>query len=126
MVETVESGVENVTAQIRTAIRHTAVYGVGSMLAKAIGFLMLPFYTHYLSPVDYGILELLDLSMSLFGMFLNLGITAALLKCYAVADSTREKREVVSTACLFVVSTGIITFLVLAAWVEPLSAALLG
>jgi hypothetical protein len=50
--------------EIRTAARHLVVYGAGNMAARALGFLMIPFYTHYLSPKDYGILEILDQSMA--------------------------------------------------------------
>jgi O-antigen/teichoic acid export membrane protein len=110
MVETVQER-ENITKEIHTAVRHGAVYGLGTILAKALGFLMVPVYTHYLSPVDFGVLEILDLSMTLFGMFLNMGMTAALLRCYAAAASEEEKRTTVSTAFIFVTATGVITLL---------------
>ena len=72
MVETEQTG--SVAAEIQTAVRHSAVYGLGAVLAKVLGFLLLPVYTRYLGPNDYGVLELLDVSMSLLGMFLNMGI----------------------------------------------------
>lgn len=125
MVETVQER-EAVTNQIQTAVRHGAVYGLGNVLAKAIGFLMIPFYTHYLNPVDYGILEILDLSMSLFGMVLHLGITAALLRCYAGAETIEEKRNAVSTAFLFVGATACVTFLLGLGLVRPVSVLLFG
>jgi O-antigen/teichoic acid export membrane protein len=99
-----------IVTELGTALRHTIVYGMGNMLAKAIGFLMLPFYTHYLSPSDYGVLELLDLSMSLFGMFLTMGMTAAVLRCYAAATSKEGRNRVISTAFLFALVTGAATF----------------
>ena len=117
---------ENVAKEIRTAVRHGAVYGLGGVLAKAVGFLMLPFYTHYLNPADYGTLEILDLSMSLFGMFLNMGITAALLRCHSAAATAEEKRKVVSSAFIFVAVTGVATFFLLVGLVRPVSALLLG
>src|ERR1700692_220479 len=72
--------------EIETAVRQMAVYGAGNILVKAVGFLMLPFYTHYLGPQDYGILEIIDLSMTLFGLVLSMGLTPAFLRCYAAAD----------------------------------------
>ena len=53
-METVQQR-EAVTNEIRTAARHSAVYGLGAVAVKAVGFLMLPVYTHYLTPADYGI-----------------------------------------------------------------------
>ena len=125
MVEAIRER-EAVAKEIQTAVRHTAVYGLGGVLAKAVGFLMLPFYTHYLTPADYGILEILDLSMSLLGMFLNMGMTAALLRCHAAAQTLEEKQKAVGTAFLFVMVTGVVTFFLALGLVRPASALLFG
>ena len=86
--------------EIGTAVRHAFVYGLGSMATKAISFLLLPVFTHYLRPADYGALEVLDLTMSLLGMLLNMGVMAAILRFYAMAKSPAEKHRVISTAFL--------------------------
>jgi O-antigen/teichoic acid export membrane protein len=119
-----ESGA--IATEIRTAVRHSAVYGLGNVLAKGIGFFMLPVYTHYLTPVDYGVLEILDLSMSLLGMFINMGMTAALLRSYASAGSETEKRKTISTAFLFVIATGLLLYLLGIGLVGPVSGLLFG
>lgn len=125
MVETAPEQ-QTITKEIQTAVRHSAVYGLGNVLTKALGFLMLPFYTHYLNPNDYGILEILDLSMSLFGMFLNMGMTAAVLRCWAAARSAAEKKKTISTAFLFVTALGIVALLIGLAFVRPVSPVLFG
>jgi O-antigen/teichoic acid export membrane protein len=125
MVET-EQQKSSVVAEIGTAIRHSAVYGLGSVVTKAIGFLMIPFYTHYLVPVDYGVLEILDLSMSLIGMLLNMGMTTALLRCYSSAPTLGEKNKAVSTAFLFAGVTGLLTFVAGAVVARPVSHMVLG
>jgi len=117
---------EAIAKEIGTAVRHTAMYGLGSIVIKALGFLMLPFYTHYLSPRDYGVLEILDLSMSLFGMILHMGIAPALLRAYAASRSAEERKRTVSTAFIFVFVTGMVTFAAGLMAVKPLSVALLG
>ena len=117
---------ETVAREIGTAVRHTAMYGLGSIVVKALGFLMLPFYTHYLTPRDYGVLEILDLSMSLFAMILNMGIAPALLRSYASAPSAEEKKRTVSTAFLFVAGTGLVTLTGGLFLMRPLSTLLLG
>ena len=117
---------QTIQREIGTAVRHSVVYGLGSVAIKGLGFLMVPFYTRYLNPADYGILEILDLSISLLGMFLNMGITAAMLRSYAAAKSPEQKRKAVSTAFLFVVATGAITFLLSVGLVRPVSHVLLG
>src|SRR5689334_13203728 len=109
---------------MRVAVRHSFVYGMGTVLAKALGFIMLPLYTHYLSPRDYGILEILDLTMTLIGMFLNMGITAALLRYYNIHKSSSERHKVVATAFLFVIGTGVAAWLLAALFARPITAAL--
>jgi O-antigen/teichoic acid export membrane protein len=117
---------ETISREIHAAVRHTAVYGLGSIVVKILGFLMLPFYTHYLSPADYGLLEILDLSMSLFGMVLHMGIAPALMRSYAAAGTAAEKSRTVSTAFLFVFGTGILTFVLGVGAVTKVSALLFG
>ena len=101
----------SINAEMRVAVRHSLVYGLGTVAAKAMGFLMLPLYTHFLSPRDYGILEILDLTMTLIGMFLNMGMTAAILRFYNVCREPSEKHKVISTAFLFVIATGVLALL---------------
>jgi O-antigen/teichoic acid export membrane protein len=125
MVET-EQQKSSVVSEMGTAIRHSAVYGLGNVVAKAIGFLMVPFYTHFLAPADYGMLEILDISMSLLGMVLNMGMAAALMRCYSLAPTLPQKNRVVSTAFLFVTLTGLLTFVVGAAVTPQASHMLLG
>jgi O-antigen/teichoic acid export membrane protein len=102
------------------------MYGLGTVLAKALGFFMIPVYTHYLAPVDYGILEMLDLSMTLLGMFLSMGISPALLRSYAAAPSQEEKRVIVSSAFIFVTATALITFVLGVGAIRSVSALIFG
>src|ERR1035438_923505 len=125
MIETTQ---ERTTAlkEIGTAVRHSAVYGLGNIVAKALGFLMLPLYTHYLGPRDFGLFEIMDLSISLFGMVLQMGIAPALLRSYAAAPSPAEKNRAVSTVFIFVGATGLVTFLCGLAFIRPISTMLFG
>jgi O-antigen/teichoic acid export membrane protein len=100
------AGPPGVSREIGTAVWHTFVYSIGSLATKAIGFLLLPLYTYYLRPADYGALEVLDLTMSLVGMLLNLGVMASVLRFYAAAKSPLERRQVVGTAFLGMLAVG--------------------
>jgi O-antigen/teichoic acid export membrane protein len=116
----------SVTKEIGVAARHSMVYGMGGILTKAVSFLLLPFYTHYLTPRDYGVLEILDLSMSLLAMFLNMGVTAALLKYYGSAESDEEKRKVIGSTFLFALFTGAFVFLAGMPFIPKITLLLLG
>lgn len=116
----------SVTKEIGTAARHSLIYGIGGILTKAVSFLLLPFYTRYLSPRDYGVLEILDLSMSLLGMFLNMGISAALLRYYGSSASIEERRRIIGSVFLFSVCTGVCAFLAGAPFIPKVTVLLLG
>lgn len=38
--------------------RQTTLYGIGMVIGKAVSFLMMPVYTRFLTPADYGVMEL--------------------------------------------------------------------
>ena len=102
--------------EISRIIKHSGTYGLGIVLSKAVGFLMIPVYTHFLAPSDYGTLELLDLIVFLATNFTALGIFSAVFRFYAAYEDERDKKEVISTALLFnacaslLVAAGIMVF----------------
>ena len=95
-----------VSTELNIAVKQSAVWGIGGILLKAASFVMLPLYTHYLAPSDYGIWELLDLMMSLLGLVLNIGLTTAIFKYHAAARTREERRRVISSGFLFAFVTG--------------------
>jgi O-antigen/teichoic acid export membrane protein len=115
-----------VTSELNTAVKQSFIWGIGGVLAKAASFVMLPLYTHYLAPSDYGIWELLDLAMSLLGMLLNLGLTAAILKYYAAAETKEDKRRIISTSFVFALLTGSVVYAGGAALIPAATRALFG
>ena len=97
-------------SELKKLSKHTLIYGTGILLGKAIGFFLIPLYTHYLTPKDYGILELLDLTGYIIGYFVGLGIDQAILRYYNITNKKEERDEVLSTALIFNIFFG--TFLV--------------
>jgi O-antigen/teichoic acid export membrane protein len=83
--------------ELKSLLKHTSIYGAGSVLTKLVGFLLIPFYTHYLSPREYGTLELLDLSLSLVVLLVKVWVTIPLTRFYYDHDEQSERNKVVST-----------------------------
>lgn len=62
--------------------KHVINYGLGSALPRLIGFLLIPLYIRYLTPEDYGILEIAG-SISAFAMgLMHLKIPGSLTRYY--------------------------------------------
>lgn len=92
--------------------KHSFVYAIGTIVSRAVGFLMIPIYTHYLTPKDYGIIELLDLTIHLLSLILINAVGMAVFKFYFDYESNKEKNEVMSTALIFnMVTSGLLAFL---------------
>lgn len=50
----------------RTILGHSLLFFLGNVLPQVAGLLLLPLYTHYLSPAEFGILEILNRLGELF------------------------------------------------------------
>lgn len=87
---------------LKSVAKHSAIYGIGDMLNRAISFVLLPLYTHYLSPKEYGILELLDLTNYIIGMFLAMGISQSVVRFYHEYPEEGKKKLVLSTGAIAV------------------------
>jgi len=112
--------------QLRKTARHSAIYAVGTVFRRVSGLVMLPIYTRYLTPADYGVVELLTLSINILGILVGLRLGQALFRYYILAEGEDRKREVVSTVQLTVMATsGLGTLLVWLA-AAPLSRFLFG
>ena len=87
--------------------KHTLIYGLGDVIIKAIAFLLIPLYTRHLTPADYGELSLLQAIEVVLPIILSLGFNSAILKVFHDYDSPDERREIISTAAIFVFIIGL-------------------
>ena len=111
---------------LKTLGKHTMIYGIGMMLGKALSFLLIPVYTRYLSPKDYGILELLDITGYVLGFLFGLGLDQGILKFYSQYDESQDKSGVLSTAIVFNLLLGGVLVLILLPLSQHFSQYILG
>ena len=88
-----------------------ALYGMSSILARLLNFLLTPLLTVYLTKSEYGINALLYVSVAFLMVILTYGFETAYFRMANRAD--RDARTVFSTAMWSILSTTTI-FLVLA------------
>lgn len=75
------------------------VYGIGVFLKKALGFFLIPLYTHYFTHTQYGKLAMIYLFCGALTTFFNLGLNEAFLKQFT--DEKKDRSEVFSRFFLF-------------------------
>ena len=85
-------------SELRKTYRHATIYGLGVLASRMVSFIMLPIYTRHLTPADYGVLELLVMTVDIVALVVGVGISNGLFKFYYEKDSQQEKRQLVSTA----------------------------
>ncbi|MEM8962447.1 MAG: lipopolysaccharide biosynthesis protein [Acidobacteriota bacterium] len=88
-------------SDVKRVVGASGLYAAAAFAQKGLAFLLLPVYTRYIPPAEYGALELLNaLSAVLFGVLL-LGLPSAITKCYhRDAESDEDKRTILGTAVL--------------------------
>lgn len=76
----------------------TSVYALAVFLGRAASFLLFPVYTRFLSPADYGVLELLELTLYAYGVLFGMRIGEALVYRWSRVTGGDDRSAVVSTA----------------------------
>jgi O-antigen/teichoic acid export membrane protein len=85
-------------------IRKTGTYSIALSSARAMSFVILPLYTRLLTPTDYGVMEMLDLTSTIVGLLFGTRVASALFYYYFNASDETEKDQVIGNLfCLSVV-----------------------
>jgi O-antigen/teichoic acid export membrane protein len=98
--------------------RHSAVYGFGSLVSRFIAVLLLPVYTRFLSPADYGLIETLIALSAILTVLLAAGVKSAFFRFYF---DDEDKRRVIRTSFWFTMATGTAGLLAGLALAGPIS-----
>lgn len=95
-----------------TLFKNTALYLAGSFASKLLGFLLLPFYTHYLSPYHYGYYDLIYTTLILLLPLVTLGINEGIYRFLLDARSPDEQSDVI-TATLTSTGRNLFVFIII-------------
>jgi O-antigen/teichoic acid export membrane protein len=77
-----------------------AVYGGADLLFKLVQFAVIPVYSRLLTVAEFGILALLQVSATLIGILVNLGVSYAVQRFYFDKDIPEERRPLLVTSGL--------------------------
>lgn len=103
-------------------LQDSSLYLIGNVASLAAGFLALPFYSRFLDPAQYGVIELVELSTQTVALAFGFqAIGAALSRLFHDQRSPEAERAVVSTA---LIATAVVSAAVTGAalaWARPLS-----
>jgi O-antigen/teichoic acid export membrane protein len=113
-------------AQLRRLASQSLVYGLGGLVSRILAVLLLPLYTRYLSPADYGQVETLVALTTVLAIVLRMGIASAFFRFWFDAKTPAEHRTVLRTSFWFTMAMATAGLAVLVALAGPVSDLLFG
>lgn len=100
---------------LRRFLRDSALYSASTAISRGIGIILVPLYTRFLQPSEYGALDLLMVFATLVNYLIALEISQGIARVYSEAKTLEEKRSCVSSGAWFAtVAYGI--FVMIASW----------
>jgi O-antigen/teichoic acid export membrane protein len=99
--------------QLLRLLSHSIIYGFGVAVSQIVGFFLIPLYTRYLTPSDYGVLQIISVTSSVLSVIFAMGISSALFRSYFLYDEAEKKKTIASTAFIYLTGTSAILSLLL-------------
>lgn len=78
--------------------RQSLIYGMGVVFNRLVAFVMLPVYTRYISPADYGVLQLLGLTMDIVALVAGARLAGGIFYFYHAAETEPERKRLLATS----------------------------
>ncbi len=101
----------------------TAIYGVSTILGRALNFLLLPFYTNVLLPGEYGVVSYVFSIIAFVTVFYSYGLESAYFK-YSSTLEVGTQKENFSTPFISLILTSALFSLVISALAGPIARSL--
>ena len=99
-------------------IKNTTLYTIGNIVPKAAGFLLLPIYTQYLTPADYGIVNSLQVLSTILVVLFSLAIDRSIPRLYWDYKTENEKKDYLGTIVVVLIFIATIVLLLIFAFKE--------
>ena len=91
-------------ARIKTLFRNLAIYGFGDVATSIVSLLLLPVYTRYLTPYDYGIIAMLLTIEAVAKILFRWGVDTAFMRLYYDCADPPARQRLASTIFFFLLA----------------------
>ena len=96
-------------------IKSSGIYFVGTVMTKLITFFLLPLYTSYISPADYGTYDLYNVYVTFLASVLFLDVWAGIMRFMFDYKGDERRKPINSGIAIFLISCGLYTVILLLA-----------
>ena len=73
-------------AGLKSLLKDTAIYGISSVVARLLNYLLVPYYTRIMSPAEYGVITDIYALIPFALVVLTLGMESGLFRFSAKAE----------------------------------------
>lgn len=112
--------------QAKRMLKHSSIYAFGNLSRQLVGFIMLPVYTRYLSPADYGVVGLLIFMVTLIELVFGARMFHAVPKFYYEQNEKSDANEVISTALIITSAISALAVISVVVLRDPMSQLIFG
>ncbi|MCM8831844.1 MAG: oligosaccharide flippase family protein [Candidatus Omnitrophica bacterium] len=106
--------------------KNTLIYGLGSVLSKSIGILLLPLLTHYLTPNEYGVIGILLMFSVFFSSVISLGFGTSIGFVYFEKKDNQQKKDVIKMSFWALLIVGCAFALISFCFIDKITFLILG
>jgi O-antigen/teichoic acid export membrane protein len=80
--------------EIKRVFKDSVIYGLGGLLPKLAGIVLVPIYTRFLLPADYGLMSLASMVTTMIGAVMMLGQSGSLTLFFRSSQTESSEDEV--------------------------------
>ena len=98
---------------IKRLFKDSLVYSAGNVVTRLLPFLLLPVYTHYFSPEQFGVYSLVRSLWFFAAVFYLFGMETSFQKFFIEAGEFEERKKIFSSALILIFITSLIFSLII-------------
>lgn len=98
---------------IKRIFQHSFFFGFGMLSSTLATLLLIPVYTRFLSPAQYGLLEIISVWLAILGICFGLGMWSALFNSIMKHEDITMRKITAGTAILLLIISGGISSLII-------------
>jgi O-antigen/teichoic acid export membrane protein len=90
-------GPQSLSSQLLELSRHSVIYGIGGLTSRFLAVIMVPLYTSFVTPDDYGRIEILMAAMAVAVVLLRGGANFGFIRFYFLDKDPEYRRRLIRT-----------------------------
>lgn len=109
------------SSQLSKLASQTAVYGISTIVARLLNYLLTPYYTYMMSRAEYGVITDMYALIPFLLVLLTMGMESGYFRFAAKADTNDEKRRVFATTWGSVIAASLAFMVIVLLFRNPLA-----